>query len=342
MIGLYLQRTLELAQKSDSRVFPNPRVGAVLVYENRIIGEGFHEFSGGPHAEVNAVNNTKDKHLIEKATLYVSLEPCNHFGKTPPCTDLILQNKIPKVVVGCLDPNPQVAGKGVAKLRANGVEVIVSEYAAEFQAINKIFFVNQLEKRPYIVLKWAESKDGFISPLPPQPFPITGQETQYFVHRLRSEHHAIMIGTNTALIDNPSLNNRYFYGKAPIRIVWDKNLRLPPHLQLFTDNQPTIILNNQKNEKQGNLHFFKPENEKAWQDIPLMMQILFEELGICSILVEGGTNLLQQFINANYYDEVYQFMGDCYLKEGVAAPIFRGINGIEIILGQDSLRHFTK
>jgi diaminohydroxyphosphoribosylaminopyrimidine deaminase / 5-amino-6-(5-phosphoribosylamino)uracil reductase len=324
-MNIYLQRALELAQKADSRVFPNPRVGAVLVHKDRIIGEGLHEYAGGPHAEVNAVNNVQNPALIAAATLYVSLEPCNHFGKTPPCTDLILAQKIKKVVVGCLDPNPKVAGMGVKKLRENGVEVTVYEHPQVFQELNKIFFVNQLEKRAYIVLKWAESKDGFISPLPAQAFPITGREAQYFVHRLRSEHHAIMVGTNTALIDNPALSNRYFYGQSPIRIVWDKNLRLPLFLQLFTDKNPTIILNNQKDTQEESLRFFQPKNTDAWHDMHILCQELYQELGICSILVEGGTNLLQQFIAAKCYDEVYQLVGNTYLGEGIAAPTFTEI-----------------
>ncbi len=323
---LYLQRCIDLALKADSRTFPNPKVGAVIVYDDKIIGEGYHEYAGGPHAEVNAVNSVKDKELLPFSTIYVSLEPCNHFGKTPPCVNLMLEHKIPKVVVGCLDPNPQVAGKGIARLREQGVEVVLAENSSDFQAINQVFFCNQLEKRPYVVLKWAESQDGFISPSPPLPYPISDRENSLFVHQLRAKHHAIMIGANTARIDNPQLTVRKAVGKSPIRIVWDKHLRLPQDLQLFTDGHETIVLNSLRNDEVGKLRFYVPSDEQAWENMQIMAKGLFQDLGICSILVEGGRGVLQQFIDAKCYDEVHRFVGKMRFGGGIAAPHFAQIN----------------
>lgn len=319
---LFLQRTIDLALKADSRTFPNPKVGALIVYENKIIGEGYHEYAGGPHAEVNAVASVKDKSLLAHSTLYVSLEPCNHFGKTPPCVNLILENKIPKVIVGCLDPNPQVAGKGIARLKENGVEVVLAENDKDFIALNAIFFCNQLSKRPYIVLKWAESQDGFIAPYPPQPYPISDKTNELFVHQIRAKHHAIMIGANTARIDNPKLSVRKVVGKSPIRIVWDKHLQLPRHLHLFADGKETIVLNTLKNETIGKVRYYNPTNPLAWENIHTMTMSLWEELGICSILVEGGSNLLQQFIDAKLHHEVYRFVGNMHFGNGIEAPHF--------------------
>jgi diaminohydroxyphosphoribosylaminopyrimidine deaminase / 5-amino-6-(5-phosphoribosylamino)uracil reductase len=321
----YLARTLQLANMADNRHFPNPKVGSVVVHNDIIIGEGFHEYCGGAHAEVNAVNSVKNCDLLAEATIYVSLEPCNHTGKTPPCTEWILKHKIPKVVIGCLDPNPKVAGKGVVRLRENGVEVIVNEDTKAFEELNKSFFINQLEKRPFISLKWAESKDGFISGVNAQNEPvqtrITNEISQSYSHFLRATHQAIFIGANTARIDNPQLTTRRFVGKNPIRLVLDKNLNLPTNLKLFTDGEAqTIILNAVKNEKRENLHFFCPKKENAWENVVNLTQSLYEEVGICNILVEGGTNLLQQFIDKQRYDQVFRFVGGKVLQNGLDAP----------------------
>lgn len=316
----YLQRSIDLALKADARTFPNPKVGAVIVYEDTIIGEGYHQYAGGPHAEVNAVNAVKNKDLLPFSTIYVSLEPCNHFAKTPPCVNLVLTHKIPKVVVGCLDPNPQVAGKGLARLREHGVEVVLAENPDDFVQINKVFFCNQIEKRPYIVLKWAESNDGFIAPFPPRPYPISDKENSLFVHHLRAAHHAIMIGANTARIDNPQLTVRKVVGRSPIRIVWDKALQLPNDLHLFRDGQETIVLNSLKHEKIGSVNYYIPSNPAAWENVKTMTQCLFQDLGICSILVEGGSYMLQQFLDRKHYDELYRFVGKVNFQKGIAAP----------------------
>lgn len=322
---IYLQRTLQLANLADSRTFPNPKVGSVIVHNDIIIGEGYHEYCGGAHAEVNAVNSVKNKALLPESTIYVSLEPCNHTGKTPPCTDLILQYKIPKVVVGCLDPNPRVAGKGVARLRENGIEVIVNEDIKPFEEINRSFFINQLEKRPYISLKWAESQNGFITGVNTQNEPvqtrITQEYAQSFSHFLRTTHQAIMIGTNTARIDNPQLTARKYVGQNPIRLVLDKQLRLPQNLHLFTDKAAeTIVINQLRNEVIENVRYFCPKQLTAWENIADLCQALYEECGICNILVEGGTNLLQQFIDRQRYDAIFRFVSANPLSKGLEAP----------------------
>lgn len=343
MEQVFLRRCVELALKGDSRTFPNPKVGALLVYKNTIIGEGYHAFSGGPHAEVNAVASVRDKSLISGSTLYVSLEPCNHHGKTPPCTELIIKENIRNVVVGCTDPNPLVAGKGVAMLREHGVSVVYAQDSAPFERINASFFINQHEKRPLITLKWAESADGFIAPFPPAPYPITGQESLVFSHALRQQHHAIMIGKNTALIDNPRLTNRYFPGNSPIRIVWDRKLSLPSTLHLFDDISPTIVLNDSFSGEKGSVRFLKIP-EEASNDLSLTGQILYGECGICSILVEGGTHLLNQFIQQEYFDEMWRFVGIPHLFKGIPAPKLKDITYTvsERVKGFDRIYHYQK
>jgi len=339
----YLARCLALAELGGRKVFPNPKVGSIIVYQDRIIGEGYHPYAGGPHGEVSAVQSVKeaDRPLLPKSTLYVSLEPCNFFGKTPPCTDLILSNKIPHVVVGCLDPNPKVAGKGVEKLRRHGVKVELAEDPTPFQEINRHFFVNQLYKRPYITLKWAESSDGFIARWDnegnPAPVAITGKRSNLWVHKLRMQHHAIMVGRKTAAIDNPQLSNRHFYGGSPIRIVWDQSLRLPQSLRMFTDNSPTIVLNRMKNEQQGKVRYYQPPTETAWESLKTMLEYLYQDLGICSIFVEGGRHLLQQFIETEQFDELWHFRGKNALGEGLVAPRFSGDYNESFTLQEDKV-----
>ena len=317
----YLARCIQLAQLGSSRVYPNPRVGAVIVYQDRIIGEGFHAYSGGPHAEVVAVQSVEDKSLLTDSTIYVSLEPCDYHGKTPPCTDLILSCGIPKVVVGCQDPHPRVAGSGLNRLREKGVEVIMAEDPTPFEEVIKVFRTNQLAHRPYIVLKWAESKDGFIASRDdqgnPQQVSITGKASQEFVHKLRAYHHSIMVGKNTAAVDNPKLTTRAYPGRNPIRIVWDKALELDKDLHLFKDDAPTLILTELPQEASSSHSYYTPQQ---WKDIASLIQGLYQDQRICSILVEGGAQTLQQFIDQGVYDEVYRLIGDKVLEKGVKAP----------------------
>lgn len=340
---IYLQRCISLSLLADTQVFPNPQVGAVIVHEGKIIGEGFHALAGGPHAEVVAIQSVKKIELLPQSTMYVSLEPCCFHGKTPPCVDAIIRNKIPKVVIGCLDPNPKVAGKGVARLRAQGVIVEIVEDSTPFTELNKAFFVNHQEERPFVTLKWAESADGFIGGLTPEgiqlPVSITSHESNAFVHRLRATHHSIMVGRQTALSDNPSLSTRKYPGKSPIRIIFDKKGSLPRNLQLFTDKSETIVLSEAVDSSAGKLCFYQPNQ---WTDIKALVKELYLELGICSILVEGGNQLLQQFIDQRVYDEIFRFQGDCLIKSGTTAPQLPAHFSFDkmISLGPDKLFQF--
>lgn len=317
----YMWRAIELAGLGLGKVAPNPCVGSVIVYDNRIIGEGFHRLYGAAHAEVNAVNSVKkeDQHLLCKATIYVTLEPCHHYGKTPPCVDLILENKIPKVVIGCKDPNPKVGGQSIEKLKRHGVEVTVGVLEKECWDVAKRFMTFFIKKRPYIILKYAKSKDDFIGNLNEQIW-ITGTQSKRLVHKWRNEEAAILIGTNTAAVDNPSLTNRLWYGKNPLRLVIDTKEKLNKNLNIFNQKAETKI--------------FKTN------DIDLILKELYD-LKINSVIVEGGAALLNSFIDKGLWDEARIFTGDCYLKNGVAAPNFPKIKPMETkMIGGDRLEIF--
>jgi diaminohydroxyphosphoribosylaminopyrimidine deaminase/5-amino-6-(5-phosphoribosylamino)uracil reductase len=329
----YMFRCLELASNGAGFVSPNPMVGSVLVYENRIIGEGWHQQYGGPHAEVNCIRsvNHEDQHLIPNATLYVSLEPCAHFGKTPPCSQLIIEKKIPKVVVACRDPFEAVNGKGIEQLQQAGVEVITGILEQEAIELNARFFCFHQEKRPYIILKWAQTNDGFIAGTSDNRLLITHEQTNRIVHRWRSEEAAILIGTETAIKDNPSLTNRYWIGKSPLRLVIDKHLRLPAHLTMFNDGEPTIIFNEQKQEDMGHLKFVKINSDHYFID--QLFDYCYQN-GIQSILVEGGTKLLQSFIDESHWDEARIVTNKALrIGSGLSAPT---INNSTLLQSFDS------
>ncbi len=302
-----MQRCLELAKRGAGFVAPNPMVGAVLVYNDRIIGEGWHQQYGEAHAEVNAIHRAAQSGQMDlsQSTLYVSLEPCVHFGKTPPCTDLIIKYKIPKVVIGCRDPFKEVNGKGIEKLIAAGVEVEVGIMENECKSINKRFFTFHIEQRPYIILKWAQTADGKIA----YPSHSTGgarllisnEYSNRLMHQWRSEEAAILIGTNTALLDNPELTNRLWPGNSPVRLVVDMQLRLPDSLKIFNGEAKTILFNTSRQEEKGNLVYYKLEKDKNL--IPQLMKALYQ-LKIQSVLVEGGARLLQSFIDDGTWDEI--------------------------------------
>lgn len=296
-----MNRCLELAKSAAGIVAPNPMVGAILVHNNNIIGEGYHKKFGEEHAEVNCINNVKeeDKDLIKASTLYVSLEPCSHIGKTPPCADFIIEKKIKKVVIGCKDLNKEVDGKGIKKLQSAGINVTTDILEKECIEINKRFFTFQQQKRPYIILKWAESADGKIGTEYERVL-ISNEYSNRLVHKWRSEEAAILIGTNTALVDDPSLTNRLWYGNNPVRLVIDINLRLPSHLRIFNKETKTIIFNKSKHEEDGNLIFYKLKEEDFLSELLKTLH----NLQIQSILVEGGAKLLQSFIDKGFWDEV--------------------------------------
>ncbi|MDB5223900.1 MAG: diaminohydroxyphosphoribosylaminopyrimidine deaminase [Chitinophagaceae bacterium] len=313
-----MYRCLELAKLGAGNVAPNPMVGAVLVYHEKIIGEGYHQKFGEPHAEVNCINSIKEdhKHLIDKSTLYVSLEPCSHFGKTPPCTDLIIKNKIPKVVIGCKDIYKEVDGKGIKKLHEAGIEVITGVLENECKELNKRFFIFHQKQRSYIILKWAESANGKIGGDTERVL-ISNEYTNRLVHKWRSEEAAILIGTKTALNDDPSLTTRLWNGNNPIRLVTDMNLRLPSHLKIFNKEVKTIIFNKLKHKEDGNLIFYQIEEENFLQPI---LKALYQ-LSIQSVIVEGGAKLLQSFIDAGLWDEARIIRNEeLIIENGVSAP----------------------
>jgi len=319
----YIKRCLELAKKGLGTTAPNPMVGAVLVYQNRIIGEGYTSPYGGNHAEVNCINSVKekDKKHISKSTLFVSLEPCSHFGKTPPCSNLIVKNGIKNVVIGAIDSNVLVSGKGVKYLIDNGCHVVTNVLKEECVALNKRFFTFQNKKRPFIILKWAESKDGFIGLLKKdvaKPIWISNAYSQQLVHKWRSEEQAILVGTTTAVSDNPKLNTRSFSGKNPIRVVLDNQLRIPKDFHLFDQSVKTIVFTSKKEfENQKNIIFEQIDFENH---VPKKICEVLFGYDIQSVIIEGGKRTLQSFINANLWDEARVFIGNINLSGGIKAP----------------------
>jgi diaminohydroxyphosphoribosylaminopyrimidine deaminase/5-amino-6-(5-phosphoribosylamino)uracil reductase len=323
-----MRRCLQLAECGKNHARPNPMVGAVIVCNNKIIGEGYHRQYGYAHAEVNAVNSVKDKSLLPTSVIYVSLEPCSHYGKTPPCAKLIIDSKIPKVVIATVDPDPQVAGNGIKMLQEAGVEVATGILEEEAKNINKNFFTRQIQKRPYIYLKWAQTSDGFIDRrraknAPKMPTPISNSYTKMLVHKKRTEVAAIMIGTNTAINDNPQLTSRLWYGENPIRIVLDKNLRIPKSNNLFDGSVPTLVFTEQNPDLQtvDNVNYIQiPFNEM------LLFRIMdkLTELKIESLLVEGGKQLLESFIHENLWDEAFIEIAATEFGNGIEAPQISG------------------
>ena len=310
--SLYIKRCIALAKKGLGYTYPNPMVGCVIVHRGKIIAEGWHKKAGRSHAEREAISKVKDPLLLSKSTLYVNLEPCDHHGKTPPCSDLIIENKIPRVVIGCLDQNKKVLGKGVKKLEDNGCDVKFGVLDSECQNLNRRFFTFHQKKRPYVILKWAESADGFIAPKKLyKDFWLTDNLSKQRVHQWRSQEQSVMIGVQTALIDNPQLNTRLWFGNHPLPIIID------PH-QKFAKSEKDLKLKKKK--------FFTIMDEKIEEDeekfiIPVkdILNQLFEK-EIQSVLIEGGTKTLQPFIDANLYDEARIFRTNVKLREGLVAP----------------------
>ena len=329
-----MKKCLELAKKGMGYVSPNPMVGCVVVFNNQIIGEGYHQEYGTSHAEVNAIENVKDKSLLKKSTLYVNLEPCAHFGKTPPCTNLIIESEIPKVVIGCIDSYSEVSGKGIEKMKNTGIEVIVGVLEKESRELNKRFFTFHEKKRPYVILKWAESKDGFIAPKNQnKPFWMTSSESKKLVHKWRAEEEAILVGRITAKKDNPSLTVREVAGSNPIRIIIDKNLKLSSDLNLFNSEAKTIIFNTIKSEETGTNQFVKI-------DFNYLIENILEELhkqNIQSVIIEGGSTTLQSFVDANIWDEARIFTANKLFSHGLKTPIIEGEIILEEEIGTDTL-----
>jgi diaminohydroxyphosphoribosylaminopyrimidine deaminase/5-amino-6-(5-phosphoribosylamino)uracil reductase len=326
----YIKRCLKIAKNGFGTTRPNPSVGAVIVHENKIIGEGFTAPFGGNHAEVNAIHAVKNKMLLKEATIYVTLEPCSHFGKTPPCADLIIKHQLKQVVIGCLDTNSLVAGKGIERLKKAYIDVVVGVLEADCRKHHKRFFTVQEKKRPYIILKWAETKNGFVAPIAKyenRPVFISNSYSQQLVHKLRSKEQAILVGTNTALVDNPKLNVRSWFGENPIRILLDRTLRIPENSNILDGSVQTILFTEKSNQA----------NEVKKKKLAVIENLILEQIDfssylasqICSVLnqhniqsliVEGGTQTLQTFIDEKLWDEAHVFIGDNNFKEGIKSP----------------------
>ena len=316
----YIRRCIQLASNGLCNAAPNPMVGAVIVHNDRIIGEGYHACCGQGHAEVNAIASVKERELLHEATIYVSLEPCSHYGKTPPCADLIVRTGIPRVVVGCVDPFSKVSGRGIQRLRDAGVEVKVGVLEKECQQLIRRFVTFNLKERPYITLKWAQSADGYIdvNRTEGRPVVLSTPITSAYVHKQRAEHKAILVGRRTALLDNPSLTTRHWYGKNPLRLVIDRQLSLPTHLRLFDGQVETIVFTEHEKEDTHNLIYIRLDF--SIDILPQIMTVLYERK-IQSLLVEGGSHLLQSFIDSELWDEIYVEHAEKILQEGVKSAV---------------------
>ena len=319
----YMQRCLELAGKGLGRTGTNPLVGCVIVKNDRIIGEGFHRQFGGPHAEVVAINSVKEKSFLAESTLYVNLEPCSHYGKTPPCSVLIKNMQIPRVVIGSLDPNPKVAGKGIEILKAGGVNVITDILESEASCLNKRFFTLINKKRPYIILKWAESHDGFLDKIRTaeaelKPNWITNETARMLVHKWRSEEAAIMVGVNTVLTDNPRLNIRDWPGNnQPIRILIDRNGRIDDSFHVIDESEKTIVFTIKDCRQDSKIEYIRINKDTGLEEILMTLG----EKGIISMIVEGGGLLLKSFIDLSLWDEARVFTGNFNFHSGIEAPV---------------------
>lgn len=338
---IYMQRCLQLARLGAGSVSPNPMVGAVIVHNNQIIGEGYHQKYGTAHAEVNAVNQVLANHenaadLLRQSTIYVSLEPCAHYGKTPPCADLIIKHQIRQVIVGCRDPFAQVDGKGIEKLQQAGIEVVTSVLENECRDLNKRFFTRVQKQRPYIILKWAQTANGFFAPTGNQQHWITGAESRKLVHQWRGEEDAILVGKNTARIDNPQLNTRLWPGKSPKRVVIDRNLELDKQLHLFDNSVETFVFNAVKTEFDGKTKYIALEDFDRFVPQYILFQLYLQD--VQSIIIEGGAQTLNSFIEAGLWDEARIFTGQKLLPDGIKAPICFGSKTEEATVGADRLQ----
>lgn len=333
----YIRRCIELAQKAIGNTYPNPLVGSVIVHNGKIIGEGYHHKAGENHAEINAINSVEDKTLIPESTIYVSLEPCAHYGKTPPCAFKIVELGFKKVVIGAMDSHDKVNGKGKKIIQNAGIEVVSGILEKECIELNKRFFTYHEKKRPFIILKWAESGDRFVDK-DFKPTQISNSLTKQFVHQLRSDEHSILIGTMTALRDNPSLTTREIFGRNPIRILIDMDLKVSADFNIYNSEAETLVFNSVKEGEEGNIKFIKTSRENFIEN---MLKKL-NELQIQSIIVEGGSFVLQQFINANLWDEAIIIKNrSLILENGTKAPNFEN-NPVDIKDFRDNMIEFHK
>ncbi len=315
----YMRRALELAQMGIGSVSPNPMVGCVIVHEGKIIGEGYHRQFGESHAELNAVNSVKDQSQLAASTVYVTLEPCAHFGKTPPCADLLIKSKVKKVVICNHDPNPKVLGRGIARMREAGIDISDGVMKETGRLLNRRFFKSIESNRPFVILKWAQTSDGFIARKNFDSKWISNNYSRQLVHQWRAEEDAILVGTNTALHDNPKLNVRDWCGNDPMRVVIDRDLKLSNELNLFDQKVKTLCITESGKESKKNIEYIHLDK--------ITPNAILESLHlrqIQSVIVEGGAGLLQSFINANLWDEARVFTSDISFMEGIASPILSG------------------
>lgn len=337
----YMQRCLELAALGLGNVAPNPMVGCVIAHQGRIIGEGCHRVLGGPHAEVEAVRSVADRGLLRESVMYVSLEPCAHHGRTPPCADLIIECGVPEVHVATIDPFALVAGKGIARLREAGVKVHVGLLEHEARTLNRRFFTFHSGQRPYLILKWAETADGFVDrvrvPSHDVPERISGDAAQVLTHAWRAQEAAIMVGTGTALMDDPSLTVRAVNGRNPLRIILDRRLRLPATAKVFSDDADTLVLNEVEDRTSGRTRWVRME---SMDDIHALMQVLWKS-GVQSVLVEGGPELHRRLFHADLWDEVRRYVSPKVLGSGVAAATVPQRPGSMERVGADVLYHYS-
>ena len=338
----YMNRCIELALMGLGNAAPNPMVGSVIVSHGKIIGEGYHQRCGEAHAEVNAIKSVKNRELLKESTLYVNLEPCAHHGRTPPCADLIVESKIPHVVIGCIDSFAKVSGKGIEKLQKSGCKVDIGILETKSRALNRRFFTFHEKKRPYIILKWAQTQDGFIDIERKQSdsvesYWITNNLAKMLVHKWRSEESAFMVGANTVKNDNPRLTVRNWYGRNPIRILADKDLSLPAKLHMFDNEARTLIFNQQKNNTHENLEWVKIDFKENLAE--QILEALYQR-EIQSLVIEGGRKLLNTFISNNIWDEARIFTGSRNFKSGLKAPDFNALPISEIMIGDSRLRMY--
>ncbi|MDR1003705.1 MAG: bifunctional diaminohydroxyphosphoribosylaminopyrimidine deaminase/5-amino-6-(5-phosphoribosylamino)uracil reductase RibD [Prevotellaceae bacterium] len=337
----YMYRALQLARNGLCNTPPNPMVGAVIVHEGKIIGEGYHVRCGEGHAEVNAIRSVGDESLLRRSTLYVTLEPCSHHGKTPPCADLIIAKQIPRIVVGCQDPFPEVSGRGIRMLREAGREVTVGMLESECRHLIRRFITFHTQRRPYITLKWAESADRFIDVCRTGGTPVilSTPQTSMLVHKMRAAHSAILVGTRTTLLDNPSLTVRRWHGRSPVRLVLDRTRSLPADLHLFDGSVPTLVFTEQPTPASLPLHLPTPTGveyiplDYSRDILPQLMQVLYQRK-LQSLLVEGGSTLLQSFIDAGLWDEAVIEESPMRLQSGVPAPVIKGYTTLETRFGR--------
>lgn len=334
-----MHRCIQLAKNGLGTTYPNPLVGSVVVYQDQIIGEGWHYKAGLPHAEVNAIRSVQDKTRLKEATIYVNLEPCSHIGKTPPCSDLIIQSGIKNVVIGNLDSNPQVAGRGIKKLIDAGCTVTTGILEAECAELNKRFFTFHQKKRPFILLKWAQTRDGFIAPTSERrkeakPVWITNTYSRQVVHKMRGQEMAILVGTNTAQQDNPSLTTRSWAGNNPTRIVIDRKLKLDKELSIFNTEAETIVITEEIENSTNHLQY---KTIDFSGDIASQICDVLYKNNIQSVIIEGGSKTLQTFIDENLWDEAFIFSGPVNFGDGISAPALKGRFIFEEFIRSDSL-----